>query len=716
MNASFTRHLMAALCPLAIGAGLANAAGGSSQTICTHPSEQFRTVSVLYQDASELVPCAVVYQKLGVDEEVASAKNQAGYCEAKERKLVRNLVKSGWECEHDFTGALSTPDRSLRLDLFSKPAIQAEREVTVIDLGSANIEANALRSTLEKTAEADYQAQLDAEYGKQLADRLMRELEVQYGDEYAISATVSFKVGVILSDLPATIGDDLTEAHDPEKTGGQTLLATTEIATTVADSEHLLLQSDDLPQSEQFAAISSSLPTKQEAHRFAAEFRRVYPNVTTRVSEGQQGGNDWRVVLGSNADRNALEVGIGNLDPKTKQYFSIVSLTEPDSLMNQLEYVPDDWTRYVIAGCYADGNNNSEDLAQCSGFLLETDDFLSCMGGGVCAPDYFDGKVSSEQVDFLTVIGSDDPIAEARTRLVNKVEGCERIEGTSSDEFAECAALAMLGNEQRELYQCHQRSSSGVNLLKCVGSESLNDDLLLYERCAIDGYAASECLLDNLDSEYLSNSARCVNYEEPDEILTCALDANLDIDQSIVLSCIQYSSDASVRATCLAREYLDDNQAALYECSQLSKSVSDFGLCTAERNGSLSRDEILAAQCLLDGNERSSDLLNCAGGAVGGAELARCLETGLNDPACFGAEPLVSQMANDQLEVMIVAEQFDNEIALYRQNLFAAEGGDLPYILSNPVASSLFAAAAVVGTTVKKKSKGFLNKLGFGKK
>lgn len=278
----------------------------------------------------------------------------------------------------------------------------------------------------------------------------------------------------------------------------------------------------------------------------------------------------------------------------------------------------------------------------------------------------------------------------------------------------------MMSDNQREMLDCYDREQGDIGLLKCSGSESLAENVALYERCAVDGYFASECVLENLDNDYLSSASRCVHYGETKEVLSCALDANLDVDESRVLSCLQYSDNSSQRASCLAENYLDEDQMAIVRCSETTDSVADLGLCSARYNGSLSADELLAAECLLSGSRQADSFLDCAGGRLAVAELDRCVENGVPSTDCMVDEIVVAGVATGTLEHFLDDELVSSDIAQMREAMYADKGGDLPEILSSSALTKLFSSTVEVTKKAAKKTtkatKRLWNKLGFGNK
>ena len=695
--------------------GSASGENNASQTQCTDPTgTEIRIIRLEYENPESPIPCAVLYEKGGATQQLANAKNTQGYCEKKERNVVGNLVGAGWSCQHQFFGDLADQDRTLKLNLFGSNAaatnIEHDGNRALAPVPGSDADPAVIQALID--SETEY---LKKQIGQSILDDLQAGLQAEIierlGDRYDTDVAVSLKLDLSLTPLPDPATEIEVVSSPPR-----------------ADSEADQVASRTSPAAEQpanasqpgYMLASRALASESEAHRFAGQFRRIYPGISTHVASTQKGDAQWHVVLGESNEASVLGEGLAMMDPKAQEYFNLVQLNGTDESLYQLQYVPDDWTRYVIASCYADGKTTSTELAGCSGFVLEVDSFLACLSGGVCVPELFDHALAPEHIDLLEVIAADDPVAAARGILANKVHGCEQLSAPSDAEFAECITLSVLGDDQRLIYECHQRSDTALELLSCAGSNDLSEQIALYERCSVDGIAAAECMLDSVDNEYLQNASRCVNFDETADIVTCAVDANLDIDQSRVLSCLQYSDNVDSRSRCLTDEYLDDDQAALLECSRESRNVADFGLCSAEKNGSLTREELLAAECLLDGTVDSTSLLDCAGGRFAGNEIAKCLSEDTPVNECFDTETIITDVINSTAEDLIDTTHFENQIAMFRSDMYALEGGDLSVLLAsntgrNFLASSTAAAEAVV-STVKKKTGGIFKKFGFGKK
>ena len=85
---------------LALAAALAAAAGPLwANTECTM-NQRTRTVTVVYANPGQPVPCEVLYEKPAENQSMTlwRAKNEAGYCEARAAEFVSKLVDLGWAC------------------------------------------------------------------------------------------------------------------------------------------------------------------------------------------------------------------------------------------------------------------------------------------------------------------------------------------------------------------------------------------------------------------------------------------------------------------------------------------------------------------------------------------------------------------------------------------------------------------------------------------
>ncbi len=701
----------------------------SSKTVCTiEGNPEPRIVELIYDTTDSPIPCRVLYTKDGSTVESGSAKNTKGHCEKIERNIVRKLIKADYQCDHSFQGALAPQDRSVVLNLFEAPVLTTPKALDVsAEDSAAELAARQRLAETTEALEASLAESVNTDTQTQLLEALTVALSEVYGDidPDAISLTIDVSV-----DVDVTIDETLTtlaEAGTTNDTSGDVpALAATDLPSTDEKSYEPANPGAVLTASNNdYAILSIPLSSESEAHRYASEVRSLYPNVVSRVSRASpydssaESANDsqWHVVLGESRSEEQLISSLALLTPAITEQFAVTALN--DSAATSLDYVPDDWARYAVASCYAKGHQTTTDIADCAGVVVDVDSFLSCVGGGVCAPQLFSDNVKPEHIDLLAVIGSDDPVAVARQRLVERVEGCERLDGDSDSDFAECAALSILDDDQREVYDCYQRDSSTLGMLQCAGSDSVSDYAYLYERCTADSYMAAECVLDNLDNDYLADASRCVHYGDTEAVLSCALDSSLDIDESRALSCLQYSDNNTARAQCLARDYLSDTDSALLRCATETTDITAFGLCSAERNGDLTREEYLAAQCLLAGNTDSQSLLSCAGGRFASNDIGNCLINGIDDPACFDTETELNQLADNAMEDFIATNGLESDLALFRQGLYADEGGDIPDILASAVLLKVFAgtkkAAKAVTGTVKKGTKNVFKRFGFGK-
>ncbi len=759
-----------------------------SRTICTISNEsQPRYIEVVYANPQKPVPCKVFYTKSGNTTSQGHANNEHGYCEKIERKIVRNLVKSGYECEHEFQGELRDENLELVLNLFpNTQSSQINRSINthnktqvlsnsaVVDVetqtesdpetnsaakiseatDSSNKPLNELtdkvtannsqalpNSSQERTQqtvqlEQDKTAEQTSAENKQKLDelaeafgahltrslnvdnngQLKRNIQKLLAEQFdsVDGLNIEFTVSVNIT------ADKLNESQLAINQTGTDIILPTEraefdaVTSTKKPLKKLHYTSPSSAASSsvvaQYTLVSSSIDNEVDAHRLAASLKRVYPGVVTRVSLVDSETADWRLVLGASNEQQTLEDALAQLDTQIQQQFSITSVEQLRAGSTELEFIPNDWQRYAIASCYARGKTTTTELAHCSRFLVDADMFIACLGGATCSPNLFDGSIRPEHVDLLAIIGSNDPAAEARTRLIQRVAGCEHLNDVSETEFATCAARSLLNEDQQIALDCYQRDSSAIGLLKCAGSDEISDYALMYERCTADEYFAAECLMDSFNNEYISNAARCVHFEEPQEVLNCAVAANLDVEHERTLNCLQDTSNSIAKAECVARNYLSDEQTDVLNCSITASKISDFGLCAAESTGAISREEYVTAECLLNGNGTSEQLLSCAGGRFVSNEIQSCLQNGITDTSCFDAETELNKLVNNELDQLIDVGHLENPVALFRNDKYILEGGDLPYVLSSSLARQLFSSFVELGRQIKKETKSIFSR------
>jgi len=709
----------------------------TSETMCTLSAEGVtRMVQVVYENEANPLPCKVMYTKDGVTKESGSAKNTRGHCEKIERDIVRDLIKGGYSCNHQFTGALESRQADVQLDLFEVPlATSATPQMPVdkIDLEDSRSEGQGIQATLvtEPNTPTSSNAQLS-----ELLSTFEKDLQLLLNDRFAdvlqelssqatgLATSVSIDVEVSLhpiADQVSTVSTDAqltTTLIDEEK---QEKLAGAEVTSLEQEQpDAVALKNAEEPQNpgQIYALWSQGFTTEEDAHRFAAEFHRIYPYVVSRTIALGHESKHWRVAIGSGLDEQALRTRAAVIEQDISSQFEVTPVHSNFTDSSTVVIVQDDWKRYLVASCFGQGKTDSQSLQSCSGLSVDQEMFVSCLGGGVCLPPDASGDVV-ELVEYLTVLSSEDPMAEARSLLLYRVEGCSA--DAADSEFADCAARAVMTENQRSVLDCYEREQGGIGLLNCTNNERLSESVGLYERCVVDSYFASECILENVNNDYLNAASRCVHYGDQSEILTCALDSNLDIDQSRVLSCLKYSADKMQRAVCMADTHLDTDQAAIARCASTTNDISELGLCTLQNNGSLSQDELQAVECLAEGSGNPENLLGCVGGRLAAAELEQCQQNGAFSPAeCFSDELMVASVATGKLENYLSDELYSSDIIDFRQSMFADQGGDIPYILSSVALTRFFAdTVAVTKTAVEKttsKTKNVWNKLGFGKK
>ena len=80
-----------------------------SVTECTQGALT-RTVSVVYADPGQPVPCEVLYEKPSEQQTMTlwRADNEAGYCEDRAREFVQKLNSLGWDCTE--SAAVAEPE------------------------------------------------------------------------------------------------------------------------------------------------------------------------------------------------------------------------------------------------------------------------------------------------------------------------------------------------------------------------------------------------------------------------------------------------------------------------------------------------------------------------------------------------------------------------------------------------------------------------------
>lgn len=556
------------------GSSSAIAGFNSSTTACTFENaSDVRVVQVIYESATKPIPCRVMYEKSGIEQELASAENTSGFCEKTERQVVRNLVKSGWQCEHRLSGSAIAPDSQLALNLFLE------------DEGQGSV----------KTA------------------------------------------------VP----------HDQ--------------------------------QLERYALVSQTLDSEQKAQNLVAEFQRGYPNLVSRVAAFGSGLNTvFRVVLGSSESREDLEAAARGLDEALGDSIYFI---DNQGFSEPINYLPDDRARYVIAQCFSESQTMVADMARCSGYQLNAETLLSCLGGRSCVPEpVMNDQLSTDfpKVDLAEAIDSENPVRLARSRIHQQVERCQYLADATEKKQADCIALALLDEDQRFVVECYQRFEDVKGLLDCAGGEPVLTVVELYERCAVSRTVNIDCLLEMTNNRFVDKSVACLASELPEAVARCAILANVDTDKSKTLACLEQYEQATRRASCIASRHLEPGQAALLKCADKSPPIGEFGLCAVDFLHTGSAAQWLTTSCLLHGSVAPINLLGCAGGRFSGSEIETCLQTGTAMSSCFSNETILTQVLNKTLEQFLTADDMDWQIAEYRHELYLAEGGDLSSVLSDP--------------------------------
>lgn len=694
-RASFTIVIPALLCSLVWQPAWAES--GNSRSVCTHQeSELPRIVEVVYDNNESPLPCKVLYEKNGTIDEVAAAQNSRGHCEKTERKIVLNLVAGGYECKHDFEGLGDDIDGSVKLDLFGTSAGETdglvaspERENARPDISGSERQSPRNDATEEHVHEFVHIHPLTIGGLPQEHTHL------------ATMSSVGSGLASNIQDLSSSTSVDIADAV-PEilSSGYQTTTENTPIsqsALEVVDEETgpviFNAQSGRDSITATWGILTRALPDEVYAHRLAGELRRRMPFVENRVVKRGSDSPEWHVALGFGDDENALRTSMANLDEQVQSIYSIVPMVahgeqnQPPVLVR-----PDDWARYALASCWASGYRTSDVLSSCSSVAVDEETFINCFGGGICTPSRYDSEKVMSIIDFLDVIDADDPIAVARDRITQRLQGCQQLGDASDSEFSHCAVLSVLDDSQREMYDCYQRAETHLAMVECVGNEEIADYTRLWEQCSDTGYAATACLMKESSNDYLQNAAYCMNYEDAGDITNCAINANLSADESLLLSCLSDYSDKTEKATCLAREKLGDNEYAAISCASLADSARDYGFCVAERSGSVSNEALYTARCLESSGDLSPGaLLKCGGSQYIDSDIVNCLNNGLEDPGCFDVETVIADLASNNLRLQDEMQFLDNEITRFRQEMFAQQGGDLGMLLAGGASASVLA-------------------------
>jgi hypothetical protein len=77
-------------------------------TVCSKDSEQ-RSVSVVYSNAGNQVPCEVQYKKSSGTQTLWNYQNETGKCEAKASEFVAKLQGWGWACNEQAAAPVPNP-------------------------------------------------------------------------------------------------------------------------------------------------------------------------------------------------------------------------------------------------------------------------------------------------------------------------------------------------------------------------------------------------------------------------------------------------------------------------------------------------------------------------------------------------------------------------------------------------------------------------------
>lgn len=438
----------------------------SSKTQCfKEQSNELRIVQLVYESESKPLPCKVLYTKAGQTSEEGSAKNTQGHCERIERNIVKNLVQAEYKCQHRFTGSLNTRNEQVVLDLFSaeleagsqQSMAPADTKSDVLPLATIAAPSSPSSSTdplsvafiQEDTPESDSNLSPAAESpaGKNRLEQLEVKLEAILRKEFldvlkayvesetSQAGTLSIQLDVdvqVTEKIQAhtTTAQQGVDNQQADNNSGVPIKQSTidQISTgLVGNGNETRAASESRKDSSLFAVLSNPFGNEEDAHRFAAEFHRIYPNVASRVvstvSEDKADENEihWYVSLGTDTERAPLERGVGLIDDEIRTKFEVLSVAELSTEPQEIIPVSNDWLRYLIAACYADGKTDSRSMRSCSGYLIDEEDFINCLGGGACVAELRPAEEIAEYVDYLTVLDSGDPVVAARQLLMDKV-------------------------------------------------------------------------------------------------------------------------------------------------------------------------------------------------------------------------------------------------------------------------------------------------------
>ncbi|MFK7893137.1 MAG: hypothetical protein AB8B63_20150, partial [Granulosicoccus sp.] len=572
-----------------------------------------RRLQVVYEQASSPVPCTVMYEKAGVESELGSARSTVGHCERIERQVIRNLSSVGWQCRHLLTGTEIEPDYSIQADRFS---------AGLAPLSTTNVRS---RSALTALMQSQLDDIVHTEYLSVIQKQLQTDLQSRIESDHVVNVDLSIAVSV--NDTYASLGE-----QNP----------------AVSASE-----AASLAQLRRYVLFSESFSTENRSHSLAAQIRRSYPNLLTRVvSFGLAPDIMFRVVLGTSDSRDDLEKFLEAFD---SSFRNVLQISDTENSQQPIRYSPDDWQRYLIAFCVSEGRTSTTELAGCSGFVLDADSLLDCLGGGSCVLKpavRADTTTAISEIDLLEVLATDKPSVMARDRIIDEVRQCLALmeDNEHHDTIANCIAKRLLDNEQRFVFDCAQRNPSVSGLMECAAGAEVSQVVALYEQCAVSRKVNLQCLVEMTGSDHVARTSDCLQAGSNEKIRQCLTRADLDIGNQTAQSCLQDFPDAVQQIACISGGHLNAQQSAMLACSVNSPSAVDFGVCTAKmlQTGS-SPAQLAAASCLVQGNQTALELLNCAGGRFAAQEIAACQATGTSWLSCFGARTLLSDILADTM-------------------------------------------------------------------
>lgn len=627
----------------------------SSTTSCYWQSEvATRIIRVIYDDPLSPLPCRVMYEKDGVEQELASARNTAGFCESTERQVIKNLSVAGWHCEHGFQGAVLEADPALSLDL----SFEGHYTADALNTNQTSLaEERAIKSRLLNTFEQHHRLPLQEQLANELRLTLPDDLQLQ----------VQLDATVTLVRMPDTASETGTEKAE-----------TKNLTTAPRFSSE---PSNLAANAAVYALASAAMRDEQQAQNLAAELYRVHPLVASRVAMlGTERASVYRVLLGTAQSQEPLVDALQSLGESVRGLFDVIDASGQSEIMH---YLPDDRTRYILAQCLSEGHREVDALARCSGYVVGVDVLMSCLAGGSCLPAKATRNDDYPAIDIVEAIDTDDPVEVARVHANKYVKQCESLSDPTGRESAECIAFLLLDDDQRFVIDCYEKDPVNEDLIACVGGERLANIVNQYSRCAASREVNQQCLLELTDNDFVSRSAACLESASNETIARCTVLANVDTSHDKSINCLQRFTNANLQLSCITSRHLTAEQATLLECSVGSPEIGVFTECAAGKLDIGSAGQWSAVGCLLEGSHSVMDVLNCAGGRFAAAELQACLATESLLADCLAVETILTDILQRQIARHFTLAGQSPHIAKFRQQLYAAQGGDLSELLSD---------------------------------